>query len=436
MSIVVPEAGINTQQRFFNPTTSQALLTASFTAQTILGYNITASVINNKGNQSNSNINYFVTGSGKSIGVLESSSFNIRKDVNTTMVTASFTSSTNSTYKNDYAFNQTASISSSFIPYYSSGSASFYVAKENIIIPEVSIDTIRWISSSAELGQKILTASFVAKTDISSYNITASVITYEIPLVEYIIVGGGGGSGARLRVSANTGLPADFSRVGGGGAGGLLSGSVILSASTAYQLTVGFGGLTAPGTGINTRSSNGGNSTFLNSTSFGGGYGGFLDNGDNTFPPVEVLGGDGGSGGGYGPSNGVVGQGNNGLGGGYVIGAGAGASSGSGANWLDGNLYAGGGGGWRHLQGGNFIIASNNTGSFGGGGTAISNGAGGIATTGSAGVVRLRYSGSVVIATGGEVTSESGYIYHTFTSASLSSTNGTGSFIFDGLIPV
>jgi hypothetical protein len=39
MSILIPEAGIDIEQRFFNPTTSQALLTASFEAQTIVGYN-------------------------------------------------------------------------------------------------------------------------------------------------------------------------------------------------------------------------------------------------------------------------------------------------------------------------------------------------------------------------------------------------------------
>jgi hypothetical protein len=240
-------------------------------------------------------------------------------------------------------------------------------------------------------------------------------------LADFLIVAGGGAGGG--------------DRGGGGGAGGYREfTSQTLDKATNYTVTVGGGGETAPASGVNSKSFNGGNSTFLNSTTYGGGYGGFIDAGDNQNPPFEQLGGDGGSGGGYGPSNGVAGQGNNGYGNGYRVGAGAVNSSGSAATWLDGNLYAGGGGGWRHLQGGNYIISSNNTGSFGGGGTADISPA--LANTGSAGVVKLRYSGSIVIASGGEITSQSGYIYHTFTSASLASTNGTGSFIFDGLIPV
>jgi hypothetical protein len=437
MSLEIPETGFYTSSKFFNSTSAgNKILSASFVSTTASSsFNITASIINNKGNISNTPINWLVTGSGKFIGVLESSSFNIKKDVNTTMVTASFTASISSSYLNDYAFNQTASISSSFIPYYTSGSASLYVAKANIIVPEASIDDTLWISSSAELGMKTLTSSFAAQT-ISKYSVTGSIITYEIPAVDYLIVGGGGGSGARVRTDDNTGLPAENSYIAGGGAGGLLSGSLILTSSRTYPITIGFGGLTAPGTGINTRSSNGGNSTVFDFTSIGGGYGGFIDKGDNRIPPTEVLGGNGGSGGGYGPSNGVAGQGNNGLGSGYLIGAGAGSSSGSVATWLDGNTYAGGGGGWRYPTYATFITASNNTGSFGGGGTAISNGQGGIATSGSAGVVKLRYSSSIALATGGEITSASGYIYHTFTSASLAATSGTGSFTFYGLVPV
>ena len=112
MSLEIPEIGFSTSSRFFNATSAGIkILSASFQAQTnIPNYNITASVINNKGNTSNSNINWSVIGSGN---YLNSASLNIRKDANVTMVSESFVTSTSGTYKNNYAFNQTASLSSS-----------------------------------------------------------------------------------------------------------------------------------------------------------------------------------------------------------------------------------------------------------------------------------------------------------------------------------
>lgn len=173
MSILIPEAGIDIEQRFFNPTTSQALLTASFEAQTIVGYNITASVINNKGNESNSEISWFVTGSDADDYSQVTASFQIVKDANVQMVGVDdITQSTGSSFENQYAFNITASLSGSF-------SSSFTNAQSS------SISTTQWLFKSDTLGFNItsisssvdFTQSFEAQTNVESYDITASAVS-------------------------------------------------------------------------------------------------------------------------------------------------------------------------------------------------------------------------------------------------------------------
>jgi hypothetical protein len=173
MSILIPEAGIDIEQRFFNPTTSQALLTASFEAQTIVGYNITASVINNKGNESNSEISWFVTGSDADDYSQLTASFQIVKDANVQMVGVDdITQSTGSSFENQYAFNITASLSGSF-------SSSFTNAQSS------SISTTQWLFKSDTLGFNItsisssvdFTQSFEAQTNVESYDITASAVS-------------------------------------------------------------------------------------------------------------------------------------------------------------------------------------------------------------------------------------------------------------------
>lgn len=264
--------------------------------------------------------------------------------------------------------------------------------------------------------------------------------------IDYLIVAGGGGGG--------------FAG-GGGGAGGLLSGSLIVNEINSYPITIGLagrGGINNPPNSIT--SSNGGNSTAFSLTAIGGGAGGNYSSGINT---SGSLGGSGGGGGcrtgGAGGGSGSVGQGNRG---GRSInvfaGAGGGGASsegtnsrvnfagngGSGSQWLDGNFYAGGGGGGGYNYntityvsgsggiggGANGADGSNNNfnalnatgyGAGGGGGcqgVPIGNG-----SSGSAGIVIVRYPGTVVKATGGTITSVSGYTYHTFTA------NGTFALI-------
>lgn len=177
--------------------------------------------------------------------------------------------------------------------------------------------------------------------------------------VEYLIVAGGGGGGMDMG--------------GGGGGGGVLAGNTILTPAS-YTVTVGAGGAGAPAGGTNGQpgshqftisATSGGNSSFNNITTTGGGFGASSYYG---YTPNYGVPGNGGSGGG--PSGysdggtrtggtGISGQGFNGgsAGGQYYSGGGGGAgavgtSSPNIANGGDGKLstilgrpfYWGGGG--------------------------------------------------------------------------------------------
>jgi hypothetical protein len=396
MSISIPEAGIYTSSIFFNPNTTQAYISASFESQTnVNSYNITASIINNKGNQSNSNIFWSVSGSGPDLP--GSSSLNIRKDANVTMVTQSCASPLTSSYTNLYAFNQTASISSSFTPFFSSDSSSWYIGKLNLDIPEINYSKYLWISSSKPAGAlSTLTASFVAQTNTASYHITASVVEYKMPTVEFLIVGGGGAGSSWWNPQCYN------SRSTGGGAGGLLSGSIILSASISYPITVGIGGA-----GNGYIGGNGTDSSFYGLVALGGGGGG-SDTGNCVH--INFIGSNGGSGGGNG-GLGTPGQGYNAAG---VLGGGGSAEY-DGAYWVDGFSYAAGGGGsGLNGQGYNYSLPNGiATGTYGRGGQ------GGTAepayVNGKNGVVKIRYKSDVQLGTGGAAVQSGSYWYHTFT---------------------
>lgn len=226
MSIVVPEADINIEQRFFNPTTTQALLTASFAAQTIVGYNITASLVNNKGNISNSNINWNVTSSKLNNSASMVASFGIRKDGNVQILNVNDALiATGSTFKNTYAFNITSSLTSSYTSYFTPDSSSFYFGKSTLIIPEVGINVFSYGTSS------LITGSFEAQTSIDDYNISANMEEENTQLIEYSLIGGGGGGGLSNGGSG-----------GGGGAGALITGSIKILPNEPYTITIGKGG--------------------------------------------------------------------------------------------------------------------------------------------------------------------------------------------------
>ena len=189
MSIIVPESGINIEQRFFNETTSTATLTASFAAYGQAPFNVTASIINNKGNVSNSNINWKVTGSRGGYQNYSSASFKIDKNINQSIINvANAYQATGSTFKNDYAFNITSSLSGSLqSSWINSCSESVYSTRFRLQIPELSFDT------SLYEEQSLITASFAAITSIDNYNITASAeqFTSSIKALTVTAVGGG-----------------------------------------------------------------------------------------------------------------------------------------------------------------------------------------------------------------------------------------------------
>ena len=98
-------------------------------------------------------------------------------------------------------------------------------------------------------------------TSTSNLSITSALT---LTSVEYLVVGGGAGGGGTVRADIGPpfGLVNNFG--GGGGAGGLRTGNVLLSQANVntYTVNVGAGG---------TSNVNGGSSTFLDITSFGGG---------------------------------------------------------------------------------------------------------------------------------------------------------------------
>lgn len=198
-------------------------------------------------------------------------------------------------------------------------------------------------------------------------NSTQSLDIFYVPDsadIDYLIVAGGGG-----------GKIGDMG-AGGAGGGGLLTGSITVSAVT-YPITVGAGGPATNTVGVG--GTNGSNSVFNGLTAIGGGGGGYSTQ-------AGVAGGSGGGGGNTGgvPTSGgagTVGQGNYGgqgtdafgMGGGGGAGAvganGSGGFTGIGGNGGIGLLssisgtptyYAGGGGGGGNTTGG--------TGGLGGGG--------------------------------------------------------------------
>jgi hypothetical protein len=179
--------------------------------------------------------------------------------------------------------------------------------------------------------------------------------------VEYLVVAGGGGSGAGYTTFSGRGG-------GGGGAGGYLTGTGHGVTPQDYNITVGAGG---------TANNNGSNSVFSSFTSIGGGRGGQIAGN------LSAVGGSGGGGsGGDSGSAGTAGQGNAG-GNGSGNGSGGAGGGGSGSAGANGVVSAGGSGGAGTA---NSITGTSITYAAGGdGGNSDSSGAGtaGAANTGN-----------------------------------------------------
>jgi len=275
--------------------------------------------------------------------------------------------------------------------------------------------------------------------------------------IDYLIVGGGGGT-------CLAGFGGDSKGVGGGGAGGFVSGSTNILLGNAYYVSIGAGGA-AVTFGVPNA---GRNSSAFDIIAYGGGFGGYSTN------TGDAITGSGGSGGGgwssYGQSGSALygSQGNDGgIGisfsgaGGYYTeaGGGGGGATGKGTNgtetflnranagnggagklWLDGNRYAGGGGGGQTSTAatggdnggfggtGGGGTGSNKTGRVATGGTPnTGGGAGGGGTSGGSGIVKIRYTSDKQLFSGGIVETTGSYFYHIFTTSSVLYTYTTAS---------
>lgn len=273
--------------------------------------------------------------------------------------------------------------------------------------------------------------------------------------VDYLIIGGGG-SGAYATPNSD-----GIDGTGGGGAGGFVEGSTMLSPAL-ISVSVGAGG-SGVGSGMTLiRGNNGGNSSFGAFTALGGGGGGGYGLSGNS-------GGSGGGGGGRLNTQGGAGTSGQGFSGGnsqtgntigQAAGGGGGGAGGAGGagdnveNGGDGGIgkistitgqsvyYAGGGGGAGIAGNGD----TQGTGGLGGGGNASRTGTGGAGTNGlggggggvgdtgnggngGSGVVIVRYKGPAA-GLGGAVTTgtgtAAGYTLHTFTTTGNSSLDLSG----------
>jgi len=110
-------------------------------------------------------------------------------------------------------------------------------------ISEINFTQSLWLSSSCGAPYlKLITASFQAQTNISNYNITASIQQYQQSVFGFIITasgaGGGGGTGAGS----------------GGGGGAVVSSSATIQPNLIYEINIGEGG---------TPNNSGGTTTFI-----------------------------------------------------------------------------------------------------------------------------------------------------------------------------
>jgi hypothetical protein len=241
-----------------------------------------------------------------------------------------------------------------------------------------------------------------------SYSSVSASVTPSIT-ADYLVVAGGGAMHSFYH--------------GAGGAGGLLTGTMSLTAGTAYSVAVGAGGANNGGGGYY----NGANSQFASLTAIGGGRGGLFSNG--------FAGGSGGGGseGGQ-PGQGTTGQGYSG-GYGACAGGGGGGAGGAGiasSTYIDGDgdlacLPPAGGAGYtssitgtatEYARGGTRITGGQNTTAMPGAGASVGSYAG------RNGVVIIAYQGSPLTAISAgltytySTTSRSGYNVYTFTGGS------------------
>jgi hypothetical protein len=256
---------------------------------------------------------------------------------------------------------------------------------------------------------------------------------YTIP-IDFIVVAGGGGGG-----------DSPAGQGGGGGAGGIVTGSYV-SFFTPLTIVVGAGGVAGgdPFSCINyCAGTNGSNSYIVQPSIAHVGLGGGGGGGNNSGAQNGKNGGSGGGAAMIGstaytkgvatqPSSSYGGYGHDGANGSGIFegygGAGGGAGSpaiggdpasgaaaGGSISWFDSVNYSRGGIAWSGDS--CAIQVPANTGNGGGAGNNSIYIPDSTQCNGASGIVKLRYPGSKVLASGGTITSSGGYTYHTFTSS-------------------
>ena len=392
--------------------------TGSLYSTTRLQGNGSTAVSNRTANAGVGYIGY-VPGANDASGVYSASSIHIMNYSNST------------TYK--------TSICRSSLPEYAAAFVSLWRNTNAIQYITLGCDAGSWATGST------FTIYGIANADVGAYA-TGGIITqdanyyyhafgnsgYFVPnrnlTCDYLILAGGGGSGA-------------WSGSGGGGAGGFLTsigGSTLsLTSGTSYAATVGAGGAGSTVDGVGQHGSNGSNSVFNSLTAIGGGGGGNGSDVSLAYLTAGQNGGSGGGGGGRGALSGGTGTSGQGYAGGAsqadassnAAGGGGGGAGGAGTQ-APSNAHGGNGGigiynsltdsfgtltGIGQLSGGHYYFAGGgsgcgNTGNpgtpgLGGGGTGnggngtpnTGGGAGGTqgGTTGGAGgsgLIIVRYS--------------------------------------------
>lgn len=227
--------------------------------------------------------------------------------------------------------------------------------------------------------------------------------------VQFLIVGGGGGSWTKTGNDT----------VGGGGAGGYITGSYCFLPGETQTFTIGAAGASGASP------TNGSNTNAFSQTAIGGGRAGARISGFETSPNSGGSGGGGISGTGSGTfpqgfAGGLAGAPNfGGGGGGGAANSGStstsntGGNGGDGKQWLDGVYYAGGGAG-SNYEGSSAPFGTPGLGNAIGGGASPNGNA-------TAGIVAVRYQdGEIFQVTNGTTVAVGGYTYHYFNS-------GTGS---------
>jgi hypothetical protein len=461
MSITIPSEGVSASQMWYNPTTTQAVLTASFVATANDVREVTASVINNKGNEANSNINWEVTSSNGNLFLNQTASFQIEKDTSynkQTLVDIEYNEQPPQTgsFKNAWAFNMTASISSSFVPFTSASEETFLVT--TLKVPQIGVNNL-WGYAT----QSIITASWESQTSVSDYDVTSSVQLYTTRPFDYVVIGGGGRGGESVNTGGGPGGGA------GGGAGAVVTGSIKMLKQNPYIIHVGDGGRTGA-------SENGVSSSIIGEVVPVAGLTPNADAELKVLPYIIAPGGgttglDGGSGGGQAPnlipasigqplSASVIAEGQMTSSFLPIDACGGAGSTREQFNAPTQPTYVGGNGGskqttisWLEINGGevggfgrrgNNIYSTNppaepyygaapvgqntavlGTGAGGAGASRIDNNNSTTPGSGATGSVSLRYDGDTK-GTGGVIVSKDGYTIHTFLTSST--------FVFTGVL--